>query len=155
MIHLNPMTEASFEQFKQDTLNFAHDLSKAEGIPLDEAIANTIEQFEKLAPEGMKTANNYFFDVIETKSNETIGYAWLNKSIRFHRIVLSIYDVKINRSHRGRGLGKDLMALIETEAKILQCTRIRLHVFEHNEAAKRLYQSMGFKTTSLQMHRDL
>lgn len=155
MINLKLMTAKSFEQFKQDTLNFAEDLAKAEVISLSEAEANTKEQFDKLAPEGQQTENNYFFDVIDSKSNEIIGYAWLNKAQRFHRQVLSIYDIKINRNYRGLGLGKELMALIEEEAKKLECSRIRLHVFEHNIVAKKLYQSMGFQITSLQMKKEL
>ncbi|MBK7962697.1 MAG: GNAT family N-acetyltransferase [Bdellovibrionales bacterium] len=69
--------------------------------------------------------------------------------------MVSINDITIIPAYGGRGLGKSLMKLVEQEARKTGASRIRLHVFHSNEVAKRLYMSVGFVPTNLDMRKEL
>lgn len=50
---------------------------------------------------------------------------------------------------KGRGLAKEMVSLLIKEAKLAtNCSEFSLCVFDHNEAAKSLYQSLGFQVAS-------
>lgn len=156
MIHLKAMSIETFEKFKRESqLAYATNLASVEIIPLEEALRSASEQFDKLVPNGTSTPDQSFFDVIESSSGDQIGFLWLGFQNRFGRKVASINDINIAPKSRGKGFGKLLMRLIEDEAKKENATRLRLHVFNHSEVAKRLYLSMGFRPTSLDMRKDL
>ena len=66
-----------------------------------------------------------------------------------------IYDIELTQENRGKGLGKELMQLVEIETRKLGCISIGLHVYGHNAAAVALYEKSGFQTTSRMMKKDL
>jgi predicted GNAT family N-acyltransferase len=53
--------------------------------------------------------------------------------------------VAVRRSHRGEGLGKRLMAAVETAARDQGCERLVLHAQTTVEA---FYEQLGYETTS-------
>lgn len=150
------MSIETFESFKKDSQTaYATNLSSVEDIPLEVALKSASEQFDKLVPNGTDTPGQSFFDVLETGSGKPVGYLWLGTQNRFGRKVVSINDITIKSTYRGRGLGKALMKLVEQESQKVGAVRIRLHVFHNNEVAKRLYFSMGFVPTNVDMRKDL
>jgi ribosomal protein S18 acetylase RimI-like enzyme len=150
------MSAQVFEEFKIDSQKtYAAELAKVENISTDEALKYASEQFYKLVPDGIRTQGQLFFDVYSEDSALIVGYLWLGFQNRLSRIIASINDIKIYENHRGRGLGKQLMALVEREAQKAGAVRVRLHVFSHNEVAKQLYISMGFAPTSIDMKKEL
>jgi len=156
MIHLKKMSDETFAKFKTDSqASYSAHLAAVETVPIEEALRNAAEQFGKLVPQGLNTAGQTFFDVIETASGENIGFLWLGLQQKFGRKVASINDIQISPAKRGKGFGKALMKLVEEESLRAGASRVRLHVFNHNEAAKRLYLSMGFQATSWEMRKDL
>ncbi len=156
MIFLKPMTTETFAAFKQTSQsNYTANLVSIEEIPLEVAARYASEQFDRLAPNGLDTQCQLFFDVIETASRQPAGYLWLGTQNRFGRKVVSINDIAIKSTYRGRGLGKSLMKLVEEESRKIGVSRIRLHVFHSNEVAKSLYLSMGFVPTNLDMRKEL
>ena len=156
MIFLKPMSAETFEAFKQDSqTNYATGLARIEDIPLAVALKSASEQFDKLVHTGTDTSGQLFFDVIETALGKSVGYLWLGIQNRFDRKIVSTNDINISSAYRGRGLGKALMKLVEEESRKVGAARIRLHVFHSNEVAKRLYLTMGFEATNLDMRKDL
>ena len=150
------MTEASFEAFKKESQeSYAKHLAETEEISLREATKNTLEQFNELVPQGLKTPAQLFFDVLLTETDQTIGFVWLDFRERFDLKVTSINDILIHQAYRGKGYGKKLMSLVEQEAKKAGAVRIRLHVFNNNTPAKKLYESMGFEPISIYMKKDI
>ena len=150
------MTIEAFEHFKQISQSaYAADLASVEDIPLEVAARYASEQFDRLAPIGLDTQCQLFFDVIETESRQPAGYLWLGIQNRFEKKVVSINDIAIHPSFRGRGLGKLLMKFVEVEAAKAHAAYIRLHVFNMNNVAKHLYLTMGFAPTSIDMRKDL
>jgi [ribosomal protein S18]-alanine N-acetyltransferase len=57
---------------------------------------------------------------------------------------LAVSYVFVDRSYRGRGLGMQLIALVETEARTLGARALRLRVRTYNPRARRVYEAAGF-----------
>src|SRR4029453_9727851 len=66
-----------------------------------------------------------------------------------------LYDIEIESAFRGRGLGRQLMLLIEEEARRRGFTEIRLNVFGGNELARSLYRSLGYAEFAIAMRKRL
>lgn len=63
-----------------------------------------------------------------------------NSSVRFGFVI-------VDPSLRGKGYGKEMLKLgVEYACVKLRASRIDLGVFEHNEGARRCYESVGFKS---------
>jgi GNAT superfamily N-acetyltransferase len=58
--------------------------------------------------------------------------------------LLNIHDFTVITKHRGKGVGKALMAAIESQARQSGCCKITLEVLEGNHPAKHLYEQCGF-----------
>ncbi len=156
MLILSPMSEQNFEKFKIDSQNtYASDLAQTENIPHGKALEYASVQFNRLVPLGIHTEGQVFFEVKSAQSQSVVGYLWLGFQNRFDRKIASINDIKIYENSRGKGYGKQLMALVEEESTKAGATRIRLHVFQHNEIARSLYTAMGFEPTSIDMKKEL
>lgn len=156
MIYLRSMTNLEFDNFKMQSQNtYAAYLAKVEGISVEETRKWASDQFNKLVPDGLQSVRQFFYQVFEKGTNQPVGYVWLGLQERFGRQIMSINDITIWTSYRGKGFGKILMSLIEQESKKREATRIRLHVFNQNEVAKGLYLSMGFEMTSIDMKKEI
>ena len=57
---------------------------------------------------------------------------------------LYVSGMAVYPEHRGRGLGRELMAQAQARAKELDLPRISLICFEDNETAMRLYRRLGY-----------
>jgi RimJ/RimL family protein N-acetyltransferase len=55
-------------------------------------------------------------------------------------------------SHRRRGIGRALLQAAVEWAREAGVTKLELHVFPHNEAAIRLYESFGFEREGYRKH---
>ena len=152
MAKLIPMTDEVFEEFREiSQTDYGSNFSKVENVALEVGIKNAREQFGKLVPDGLRTKDQFFFEAVDDNTQDKIGYLWLGVQERFGRKVVSINEISVKPPHRGKGFGKALMNCVENEAKKVGAQRIRLHVFHHNEIARKLYSSMGFKVSSLDM----
>ncbi|MEV6301358.1 GNAT family N-acetyltransferase [Actinoplanes sp. NPDC051861] len=70
------------------------------------------------------------------------GCAWLN-------------DIEVFPGHRGRGLGRALLAAAEEAARAHGATALELNVFGANRTAVHLYETSGYRVTTQQMRKDL
>ena len=60
------------------------------------------------------------------------------------RPLINIHDLAVLPKFQCRGVGKALMAALETEARRRGCCKITLEVLENNQHALKLYESVGF-----------
>jgi ribosomal protein S18 acetylase RimI-like enzyme len=65
------------------------------------------------------------------------------------RPLINIHDFMVLKAYRQRGIGKALLAAVEGIARKRGCCKITLEVQMKNEAARRIYQSFGFKAAFL------
>jgi ribosomal protein S18 acetylase RimI-like enzyme len=86
---------------------------------------------------------------------EAVGHVWFAESSRNDRRTLFVNDVEIHERHRGRGLGRAAMGLIEDEARRRGIDRVELNVFGGNVAARSLYRSLGYQEVAVGMRKLL
>lgn len=60
------------------------------------------------------------------------------------RPLLNIHDIAVTASHRGRGVGRTLLAQAEIEARRRNCCKLTLEALEGNARAIGLYRDVGF-----------
>lgn len=66
-----------------------------------------------------------------------------------------VWDVAIDETRRGQGLGRKTMILAEELAAAKGATSIGLNVVARNAVARGLYRSLGYEETSVQMRKCL
>jgi ribosomal protein S18 acetylase RimI-like enzyme len=64
-------------------------------------------------------------------------------------------DVIVDRGHRGRGVGRRLVEAILADLKARGTPRVVLFTAVQNEPAQRLFASVGFRRTMIEMTREL
>jgi ribosomal protein S18 acetylase RimI-like enzyme len=64
-------------------------------------------------------------------------------------------DVIVDRGHRGRGVGRRLVDAILADLKARGTPRVVLFTAVPNEQAQRLFASLGFRRTMIEMTREL
>lgn len=145
MITLHPMTDAEYQVFLNLSYeSYADDLTLANPlVSRESAIKEAQSELSELLPQGLHTKNHYLF-AIRNDQGEQVGYLWydlLNPSRAF------IDDLLIFPAHRRQGVAFQALKLMEEQ---LTATHIRLHVFESNHAARRLYEKSGYEYLQLE-----
>jgi ribosomal protein S18 acetylase RimI-like enzyme len=59
--------------------------------------------------------------------------------------LVNIHDIAVSPSARGKGVGRQLLDVIEKDARSLGCCKVTLEVRSDNSRAKELYRRVGFK----------
>lgn len=72
---------------------------------------------------------------------DPVGYAILSRQATDHA---HLHHFMIANSHRRHGLGTRMVGEMESRARQAGCERLSLKVSEHNAAAQRLYQRLGY-----------
>jgi GNAT superfamily N-acetyltransferase len=65
------------------------------------------------------------------------------------RPLLNVHDIAVTASHRGRGVGRALLACAENEARLRGCCKLTLEALDGNHRAIGLYRSVGFAAYEL------
>ena len=63
-----------------------------------------------------------------------------------------IQTIEVLPDHRGRGVGNELMRLVEDSARAAAAVAIWLHVESTNAVAIRLYRALGYKQQGIAEH---
>ena len=66
-----------------------------------------------------------------------------------------IRQLWVHEKVRGRGIGRRVMELTEEVARSVGARDIELHAFAQNARARRLYESLGYRITSVGMRKTL
>jgi len=118
----------------------------------EEADQNIAGNRAALFSDGEPVAGQFFLDVLDGEA--IVGSLWLARRGDETSTVWWVYDVEIEQAHRGRGLGRGAMEAAEVFVKARGATRLGLNVFGPNTVARHLYESMAYKTMSVQMYKD-
>lgn len=87
--------------------------------------------------------------IADAETSATIGYCQLKAIDVLNRS--AELQIRIGSpDYQGRGLGTAaVLALLEVAFEELALHRVHLHVFEHNQRARRCYEKCGFKVEGL------
>lgn len=58
--------------------------------------------------------------------------------------MMNIHDIAVRPQHRGKGVGRALLAGVESAARALGCVRLSLEVHRENAGAIKTYRDFGF-----------
>lgn len=58
--------------------------------------------------------------------------------------LVNVHDLSVRESHRGRGIGTQLLSAVERHARELGCCKVTLEVREANPQAEALYRRLGY-----------
>lgn len=104
--------------------------------------------------EGSLPAGHVVFDLLDG-SKTPVGYLWVGPDTSDDPTAWWVWDVVVDTEHRGRGYGRQAMVLGEDYARSQGARTLGLSVFGFNTGARRLYESLGYETTSVKMAKTL
>ncbi|WP_022883641.1 GNAT family N-acetyltransferase [Glaciibacter superstes] len=153
-IFLDPVPTAQFAAWIQRSANeYASDLITL-GHPAAEAHRVAASGMADSFPGGKPAQGHHVFDIREL-SGAIVGYLWLGRSAADDHDAWWLWDIVVNEDARGRGLGREAMELAEEFARSQNAHTLGLSVFGFNAAARRLYESLDYETTSIKMSKRL
>jgi len=115
---------------------------------------NDFRSLVSITFDGAGMPNELF--VLEFEQNP-VGILWmgLGKDQFTCRDTGYLLGIHIQDSHRGKGLGKELMDFAERWCDEKKLETLTLNVSVHNQWAKRLYENQGFEAHSTVMRRKI
>jgi GNAT superfamily N-acetyltransferase len=153
-VTLKPISATAYEAWLARLVpSYAADMVRAGHWTRDEALERARRQTAELLTSGRETAGHYIWTIAD-ESGAGAGVLWV--AIQANRPERAfIYDIEVDPSRRGQGLGTAALAALDDWARANGVTTIGLHVFGDNEGARRLYRRMGYVETSVQMEKRL
>lgn len=85
---------------------------------------------------------------------ETAGWLWIHAEPEHPQQEAFIYDFGLYESYRGKGFAKQALNALDEMAGNMGIRKLSLHVFAHNETARRLYEQTGFQETDVIMSKN-
>ncbi|MBT2574982.1 GNAT family N-acetyltransferase [Bacillus sp. ISL-51] len=154
-ITLQPMTEQEFQSYLvYTTKHYAEEKIKA-GTWLPEDAPELAEQtFLDLLPDGLQTAHHHLWS-LTLDGKEAAGWLWLHAEPAHPQRDAFIYDFGLYSPYRGKGYAKQALARLDEKARDMGVRKLSLHVFAHNETARRLYEKTGFLETDIIMSKKI
>ena len=118
--------------------------------PMGDGAPLSTEVRERLIPGLRRHPTTLIFLAYEGNTAVGVAVCFLGFSTFAARPLVNVHDLAILPTHRGRGVGRGLLAALEAHARKLGCCTLTLEVLDKNERALRTYTSAGFKRYSLQ-----
>jgi ribosomal protein S18 acetylase RimI-like enzyme len=151
-ITLDPMTDEEFTAWVEPTIrDYAAHHVAAGTWSAEDALELARTQTLTLLPGGVRTKDQYLYTTRDAATGEQAGVLWINVRTKAGRTEAFIYDIVIAEERRGQGYGRATMLACVERARELGADSVGLHVFGDNTVARKLYTSLGFIETSVQM----
>lgn len=154
MINLVPMTESDYRAYLAAVIpDYAADLMKSRHLPEQEALERARQSYSEALPQGLQTPGNFVSKLVN-EADEVVGFLWYWQNDKRPGVAF-IYDLEIYAPFRRRGYASQAMTALEAHARPKGVTRLELHVFGHNTAARELYKKMGYAEIDVQMAKEI
>lgn len=156
-IQLKPLEQQQWDNILQRRIpEYAKEQVRAGRWSEEEALAEATAEFEKLLPEGVKTARNHVHGIIDPTSQAMVGYLWYAEREKAGNPSAFICDLRVFEDYRRQGFAS--AALLAMEKIVLRehgTKRIELHVFGSNLPARTLYARTDYVETNVLMAKNL
>jgi len=155
MITLQPLSQVEFDEYLKYALpHLAEELTRARDITPEEGAKVADASFRAIFPEGRVDSEDQFVLGLEADGRR-IGVLHYGVRRDKREPYVYLWDIHLDRAERGKGYGRQVLALLEREVKSLGLRRIRLNVFGHNQTARHLYEQMGYAPESIALVKSL
>ena len=94
------------------------------------------------------------FVFLVTEDGLPVGSVWIGAGDGAPDVWF-LWSIEIDVAARGHGLGRHAVRLAEDFARKGGATKLELNVFGNNSVARGLYESLGYRITTLQMSKVL
>ncbi|MFI1283523.1 GNAT family N-acetyltransferase [Streptomyces sp. NPDC020858] len=150
-----PMTGAEFDAWLEPAVVEYGRRLVAPGMTAEQGVAASRAEHAVMLPAGRDTPGAAFH-VVETPQGGVVGSVWVGeRDVPGLGRIPYVYDVQVAPEHRGRGHGRTLMLLAEHGALAAGARHLGLHVVEGNTPARRLYESLGYRDTTVNAVKEL
>lgn len=154
IIDLQPMSESEFQAFRAHSVSeYAKEMLRSRAVSEADAAKQSEATFQRLLPLGRQTADQLIMTV--KSENRVVGHIWIAMKSDHGICTAFGYDMELIASERGKGLGRELMNAAHALLNKSGVNRVGLHVFGHNEIARNLYLTLGYKSVEEHRYRDL
>ncbi len=150
------MQENAFDAYVEAAIRgYAKDNVEAGRWPAVGAVERSRTEFESLLPQGVKTPDNFLFEILGEENGPTVGYAWYALERKHGSCGAYIYDLEVKPEHRRKGHAYRALKAMEPLAVRAGATSIGLNVFASNVGAQALYRKLGYAPTNFNMYKPL
>ena len=148
------MSSEEFRRYLEPAIRgYARMHQRAAKLSWKKAMAVARRDYAQLLPKGLKSRAQFLYSILH--EGRVIGRVWFELKRKDGSNRAFIYDIALNPSQRGKGLGRRALRAFEREAKRLGAQVAGLHVFGHNARARALYETSGYHYTSMHMSKSL
>lgn len=156
MVRLIPMQEAEYQEYLQISIReYAEEMVQSGNWQPAEALERSTQEFAKYLPDGVATQDHYLYEIEDAALGVKVGMIWLARILPGAKPIMFIYDCRVDEAYRRKGYGEQALRAAEERAKALGLDTIALHVFGHNQAARALYEKLGYAITNINMAKKL
>jgi ribosomal protein S18 acetylase RimI-like enzyme len=156
MVKLVPMTVEDFDAYlERGIAEYAEDKVKAGNWNEAEALQKSQDEYQKFLPQGLATAGHHLFSILDDETSLKVGMLWMAEERDWARPTGYIFDLFIEEHFRQQGFASRAMLALESKAVELGLELIALQVFGHNQAARALYEKLGYAITNINMAKEL
>ncbi len=153
-VTLRPMTRAEYEGWHSDSVHsYAQEIAAATSDSLGDVLPRARREYDELLPDGQDTPGVELLRVLDG-TGTPVGTLWMGPHPR-RADAMFVFEIEIDEVHRGRGLGRAAMLAAERVVADIGRSVIGLNVFGPNRRARQLYDSLGYRTESTLMAKDL
>lgn len=158
------MTQQEFDAWQgQIARAYAEEQVTAGTWSADDALQRSVAVNAELLPQGLATAGMLLLQgVVDDYASSgapagtVIGRVWIGlRHPRGTADCAFLYDLEVEAEHRGRGLGRALLAAAEHAVRAAGVGALELNVFATNTRALGLYACTGYAVVTQQMRKQL
>jgi ribosomal protein S18 acetylase RimI-like enzyme len=153
MVNLRPMSAEEFRRYLEPAIRSYGRMHHRAGVSLRRAMARARKDYAELLPKGLQSPGHFLYSFLHR--DQVIGMAWFELQRKEGKKKAFIFDINLKPAQRGKGLGREALRALEREARRVGAQAIGLHVFGHNLRARSLYESSGYRYTSMHMSKPL
>jgi len=153
---LRPMSEEAYDEYVNNSVpNYAREKVASGEWQEEASIERARDVFNEMLPQGLKTPDNYLFEVIDEWNDTPVGVLWITTRERAGQKIAYICDVYIDSDQQSKGHASRALRALEDKVRSMGLSGIGLQVFGHNESAFRLYKRLGYLPVNFFMFKEL
>ncbi|MEU7485921.1 GNAT family N-acetyltransferase [Streptomyces sp. NPDC042319] len=139
-----PLADAEYPAWRDAAQAEFVRVMAAQGEPADRVAELVADSHRRLLPEGVRTPGQSLR--VLSHEGTDVGTLWTALVVPGEAGGY-VYDVQVAPRHRGHGHGRTLMGIAERECLAAGHRVLGLNVYSDNAVARRLYESLGYRTT--------
>jgi ribosomal protein S18 acetylase RimI-like enzyme len=151
------MRPEEFPEYRESSvIGYAEDNVKAGYWPAEGSVERSRILFDGLLPQGLKTPDNYLYEIKAAVDGATVGFLWFASVERQGVRTAYVYHIVVREPYRRLGHAKRALLALESIVASLGLPSIGLQVFgRDNIGAQALYGQVGYVVTGINMSKNL